>query len=558
MIEITLDDFIYNAGILGLYRIFEHANLPCELKGQTLKFDERNLENFEEYYFSYLAHEHGFDTSYQKMMDSKTLVENCMQGIQDEKQLNQLNELIENMKRWLTSNSYKNIYSFLTEIPYNFEAAAKTFKKIALKKKETLQDVQPQIVETVTLIRECLEYLSHPQAKRYIVPRTLSYQVIQGFWTNVSLLNSSASKKDLYVEYEHYFTKAALAFLETKKDEKKYAKNKLHCASCENKMRTSSEAFDLTWLQKVGVDAARKSSHYWDYQRDIFICPICNLVYSCVPLGFKILKGKGLFINNNSSVRELISVNSISIRDGKEEVSRDQLESIAYYKILDLMVQQAENKKELEIDNIQIVKFDRNQESRPYTFNILSREKAKLLADMKADFQQLVGKFAKENNEYISIYQEVMRRLYNGQSFYDLLYRLLRLVIDEDYKGTQTLFKILKIQNNIYKGGDHFMTQEDLNNVRKYGYHLKHAYRGQESKLNGISYRLLNAIKVKNSNKFMETLIQAYSYQKQPIPAMFVQALADQEKFQTIGYAFLLGLHGYENKENDKGEHKDE
>ena len=52
----------------------------------------------------------------------------------------------------------------------------------------------------------------------------------------------------------------------------------------------------------------------------------------------------------------------------------------------------------------------------------------------------------------------------------------------------------------------------------------------------------------------METLIQAYSYKKVAIPTVFVQALSDQEKFQTIGYAFLLGLQGYDG--HDKKEVK--
>ncbi|UZN01388.1 type I-B CRISPR-associated protein Cas8b1/Cst1 (plasmid) [Lysinibacillus sp. MHQ-1] len=140
-------------------------------------------------------------------------------------------------------------------------------------------------------------------------------------------------------------------------------------------MKSATEAFDLTWVQKVGVDAARKSSHYWDHQRDIFICPICNIVYSCIPLGFTLVRGAGLFINNNRSVEDLVSVNSISLKAGKVDVSRDDLESMAYYQLLDLMGQQAENQKLLEIDNIQIVKYDRNSELRPYTFNMLSREK---------------------------------------------------------------------------------------------------------------------------------------------------------------------------------------
>ncbi|SCX63480.1 type I-B CRISPR-associated protein Cas8b1/Cst1 [Lysinibacillus fusiformis] len=558
MIELQLDDVLYNIGILGLCRVLDSADLPSDKKnGQTITFAESNLNNFEEHYFSALVDLYGSETSYYKMVNtnSKQFVKKCIEGITEEKELERFNTLIDNMKRWLTSNSYKNVYPFLTEIPYDFEASAKAFKKVNKKKKETVADVQLQVTEMARELLECLSFLEHKQAKRYIVPRILSYTVIRGFWSNVSLLNSNASKKDLYVEYKNYFIQAAENYLETKKDQKKYAKNKLTCACCDNKMKSATEAFDLTWVQKVGVDAARKSSHYWDHQRDIFICPICNIVYSCIPLGFTLVRGAGLFINNNRSVEDLVSVNSISLKAGKVDVSRDDLESMAYYQLLDLMGQQAENQKLLEIDNIQIVKYDRNSESRPYTFNMLSREKAQQMYDSRKDFQFLVGKFAKENGEYLSLYQEVLRRFYNGLGFADLLYRLMRLVIDDEFKGMASIYKVLNISNNRFKGRSHYMTQEELRKIRISGYYLKQAYRGQEAKLNAISYRLLNALKVKNPNKFMDTIFQAYSYKKNEklaIPTFFIQALNDIEKFQTIGYAFLIGLNGYEKSEDEK------
>lgn len=551
MIRLTLDDILFNAGILGLCRIFDHADLPYDRNGQTIEFEESNLEKFSEHYFSYLIKEHGNDTSYTK------LIELNIGNIQDEKQLTQFNETIDNVKKWLTSNSYKNTYPFLTEVEFDFVSAASKLKKITLKKQQTINDLQSEIQEMIELLTECISHLRHPQAKRYLVPRIISYNLIQGFWTNVSILHKSANKKDIYKTYDEYFTKAALEFLEKKKDQKKYAKHKFHCTTCENKMGSASESFDLTWLQRVGVDAARKSSHYWDHLRDIFICPVCNLVYSCIPLGFKVIKGKGFFINNNRSIEELISVNSVSFSDGKQEVTRDDLESMAYYKIIDFMINQAESRKELEIENVQIVKYDREMETRPYTFNILSRNKIMLIDECKKEFQHLVGKFVKQGDEYISIYQEVINRLYNGQVFNDFIYQLIRQVIDEDYKGTKTIYSILKISNHQYKGGVHYMTTEELNKIRRYGYYLKKAYESQETKLNGISYRLLNALKVRNTSKFMETLLQAYSYKKLSIPTIFTQILNDEKKFQTIGYAFLLGLHGYDGND-EKGENTHE
>ncbi|PZX05806.1 CRISPR-associated protein Cst1 [Psychrobacillus insolitus] len=548
-IKVTLNDFLYNAGVLGLLRIFQHAKIPCEVEGQSLLFEESNLEDIGEHYFNFLIDRYGCETSYEKMISSEEFIKSCLAEQIEEKHLEDFNTLIENVKKWLTSNSYKNTYGFLTEVYFPFVEIAQSLKKITKKKSESIGDIKPLVQEEAGKLLDCISHLKHSQAKHYLVARSLSYQIIQGFWTNVSFLNSTASKKDLYGEYANYFTNAALTYIETKKDERKYEKNKLHCALCENTMGKLSETFDLTWLQKMGVDSARKSSHYWNHQKDLFICPICNLIYSCVPLGFTIAKGKGIFLNNNQSVKQLISANSISLRNGEKEITPDELEEMAYYRILDVMIQNAVGKKELEIDNIQIVKFDKYNESRPYTFNILSRERAKTMIDSKSSLNYLVGKFAKENKEYVGLYQEVIKRLYNGQSFYDLLYRLMKLFIEGEFKNGIAIKHILRISNNQFKGGIHFMTFEELEKVRNIGFYLKKQYYGQENKLGGISYRLLNALKVKNPNKFMETLIQAYSYKKVAIPIVFVQALSDQEKFQTIGYAFLLGLQGYDGQE---------
>ncbi|EKU43637.1 CRISPR-associated Cst1 family protein [Lysinibacillus fusiformis ZB2] len=558
MIELQLDETIYNASILGLCRVFDYAKLEYSKSDyQTISFPESNLANFEEHYFAYLSAQYGHETNYYKMTNP-TIVEFLLRAktdIGDEKNLERLNAHIEKVKYWLSSNSYKNVYPFLSAIPFDFLEAAKSLKKVTQRKKETLEKIQPQIGDAVDALLQIVEHLKHKDAKRFIIPRVLTYQVIQGFWSNVSFLNSNASKKDLYEEYFNYFIKPAQDFLTSKKDEKKYGKNKLTCACCDNKMKSISEAFDLTWVQNLGVDGARKSSHYWNHQRNLFICPICNIVYSCLPLGFTLKNGIGLFINSNQSIVELLAYNKIQLRNDRgEEYTRDKLEEMAYSKIINEMYQHAENKKNVEIDNIQIVKYDKNNESRPYTFNMLSRDKAQQLYDNRNDFHYLTGKFVKENGDYISLYQEVIRRFYNGQRFSDLLYRLIRLVIDDKYTDTFSIYKILKISNYVLSGGSHYMTDKELRSIRISGYELRKVYRGQETKLNAISHRLLNALKVKNPNKFMETIVQAYSYkrhEKLGIPLFFTTTLSDIEKFQTIGYAFLIGLNGKDFKKED-------
>ena len=80
-----------------------------------------------------------------------------------------------------------------------------------------------------------------------------------------------------------------------------------------------------------------------------------------------------------------------------------------------------------------------------------------------------------------------------------------------------------------------------------------------DNKVPGLSYKLINALKTKNTARFTDTLLHSYMYLGEGVPKTFVEALKDEDKLQTIGYAFLLGLQG-ENIKNDenKGEEENE
>ena len=70
--------------------------------------------------------------------------------------------------------------------------------------------------------------------------------------------------------------------------------------------------------------------------------------------------------------------------------------------------------------------------------------------------------------------------------------------------------------------------------------------------LRGIEYQLLNALSVKNTEKFMDIVARLYSSygsEKLLIPNGMIRMLQDKEKFSEYGYAFVLGMIGcYEGK----------
>ena len=71
-----------------------------------------------------------------------------------------------------------------------------------------------------------------------------------------------------------------------------------------------------------------------------------------------------------------------------------------------------------------------------------------------------------------------------------------------------------------------------------------------ERKREGISYRILDAIRRRDIDAFQQNLIRAYLEVEEEIPYIFVEALKD-ENFNRIAYAFLVGLNG---KGKDYGE----
>ena len=75
-----------------------------------------------------------------------------------------------------------------------------------------------------------------------------------------------------------------------------------------------------------------------------------------------------------------------------------------------------------------------------------------------------------------------------------------------------------------------------------------------ENKIQSISYKLLNALRIGNTNQFMDVLVRTYMAYGQEIPSSFVKAVSDKEAFYSLGYSFLNGLLGKENKEGENNE----
>lgn len=556
LIKIELSDWLKNAGIVGLINILESSS---ELKQKVnknnnyIEFDSSELENFHELYFEYLIQKYKAFISIEKIVNKEEWIKSLLNKEIIEKDLESLNTYIKYVKDKLKSASYKSAYEILGESKFNLLDKSMALKEIKLKKTQNISDITIEFMEQCSLLLEIIEYLNKPEVRKIIAAKNVIYDVIQGFWSDVSFLNKNNSKFNMYECYKNDFAEPVKNYIEADLE-----KSKNTCFTCDNKIEKLSKpfAFDITWITKMGVDGSRKSSHFWNYYSDANICPICNLVYSCIPAGFSVINGKGLFINNNQSIRDIVSANVHVLKGDK---TLEELEEETYFNIVDSMEQKSVEEAKSEVENIQVVKFDKNNGSRPYTFNVLSKDKLLIIKNNKKILEQILNKKVKlAKDYYLNVYSSVLDRIYNGKNLFDLLDTLTRLRISGEYNNSYIIYLLIKLNNNCMdmRGGCQ-VYYKDIDKFKDYGMNLKKVYGKEgENKIPGILYRLQNALKVKDQGRFMDTLLNAYTSKKQAIPVDFIQALQDTDKFQTIGYAFLIGLQGMEisnkNEENEK------
>lgn len=547
-----MSDWLYNAGIVGLINALKFSKDKVEIYNQYIEIDSSVLDNFEDKYFNYLADKYLIFTPWYKIVDFQKRIELIRnQECYTDDDINALNKHIDYIKdRVINHKSYAKVCKNIENIKiigFDLLAASKSLKKISLKKNQSIEDIEDDINLQLSKIEEIIEFVSREEVKKHLIGKDLIYDVIKHFWNNKAFLNSSNSDKDIYEEFNKCFIQGALKYVYTDKSKAKYS-----CYSCDRELLTTSDAFDLTWLNKTGVDGGKKASHFWDFNRDDFICPICTLVYSCVPLGFTYLKGNGLFINDNADINSLLTVNKYVL---KTQDRIEELEHQSYLNISNRFSQYNIENIDYTLSNIQIVKLDTSKQFDSYTFNILSKDMVHFLVKNSKILNCLLNKKilwytdASNIKHYIYLYKEVIDRMYKNENLFSLIDFALNKVVRGEHNSLIEIDMLLSLNNNFIRGGDNMNQHIDSKKIYKIkclGNTLKSSYdnRKASNKLNGISYRLLNAVKVKDVNKFLDTIINAYAYIGTEIPTVFINCLDDAETFQTVGYAFILGLMG--------------
>lgn len=539
MIKLEIKDWLYNAGLIGLYRILKHAEKEVYAKDNYIEFDLSCLDNFEKMYFAYFSDTYGKEGLWYKLTSFLKGVgfPSNQEGLDEEK----IKTFVKEFDKELVKASYMTAY----EIAGQEKDLIKNQLKIIKDKSSSIEEKRAKISEIYGFFIE-----NGP----IIGAKFISYAIIHFYWSGKSFLNKQLVKENMFDLYKKDFVEPAIAFVQSEEKKSPFG----HCAVCNRVLNKKTDGNEgLSWLN-MDLDSARKTSVYWNHQPSLIVCPLCYMVYTCVPAGFVTFKRKGIFINENSEIRNLINMNNLLISRMDDIKNLEEGEEYTYFHIINLIREMREKHLKKELDNIQVIKYDNDA---GYSFNILSRELLRVIDKSHNELHLLTERYIKtDDRRYLNLYKEVIDRLYKNMDLYPIICYLLGDALRKKSK-TGNADLVFKINLNFIGGNmadsNNAISDKKILVMKQMGLSLKKGYGDEPNKIQGIAYRLLNNLKTKNINGFMDVLINCHMHIRKEVPTLFVECIDDVERFQALGYAFLIGFMGEEYIPKTKKENMD-
>lgn len=522
----SMNDALYNAGLLGFFKTMNQNVKRCRDEGDSISFDSDDLQVFTSLYFQELINEFGDDTAFAQIeSERQTLLgiyeinEHTTKCIMNAEKL-----LSDKLKR----NSYVAAFEILRQksVVFDFEEAIRKIKDtddLAGKRDQIIQ-----FVETMQLNSEVF------------LLKDIAYTRIQPFWSSVAFLNKMENKSDFAETYTKSFTAPALCYLEELSTRVKQPKSEIVCCQCGEQI-TKGQASSMSWINNEGVDVNRKTSYYWNHQPDSFLCPICNLIYSCIPLGFLSKGDESIFVNQNASFRELTRFSS------EIHGHIDEKQTI-FYKVIQTFLHAADSvSAEKEISNIQIIRRKGDR----YSQHILSKEMLSKLKKCNINLERLVGRTVKLGEDYYQLYPEIMGMLLKNSNLYLFINKCLHYSIEENQQ-VGYIKNLIEIQVLYFGKGEGKMEQDLVKNGYRDGFFLRQKMMGpdrNENKLKGLSFKLVNSLKSKDQFSFIDTVLRQYLSEGSAAPKNLISVFSDEDTFLDYGYSFLTGLNSYNSAE---------
>ncbi|WP_019555034.1 type I-B CRISPR-associated protein Cas8b1/Cst1 [Propionispira raffinosivorans] len=552
-VKIEINAFLFNAGIVGFHYLLENMEA---VKGEDYKVEENALFISKEFLEKSDLAQAYIDAHIQKFSEDATFTRICkeiesMESLTEKyvaEESKELKKILDDKYKYLLNNtglarnSYFSACMSLAEQGYKIDLSAlcKNIKEIKEYKEKYEQ------------LCKLKEVLLEEKVKETFLMKDIIYARINSIWSNRAFLHQKKSKDNIYNVYEFDFVEPLQQYLKKEKTVKK-TKTK-NCIEC-NATIPSKLDFSMSFLNDTLDDLGKKKSSFWDCKPDAYICPLCAFVYSLAPLGFQILGRNLIFVNSNTSVEVLIGANKGI--ESKYKIKNANKENEKYQLILNNMVQGIIEEKAVEQQNIQVIVRDKATDR--YKFTVIAKDILEVLTNCQKNLEKIKEISIEISPKvWISVYQEVLKNVFDRSNQYGLLNIILKNSLKEN---TSTIYLKNVVNIQIKMSGGTKMKKANADNAFYRGRDLRRLICGEktkaqdaDNKLRGFVYQLLNALQVNDREQFWNLVFRMYSSISVPVPQVFLETFSSEDELQYLGYAFVLGLKNEKYNSEDKVE----
>lgn len=545
--EVTSGDFLKNAGIVGLNYMLDVSEAK-ENEDYGISEDDQSLWISQEFALKADWTDMYF-TAFVKCLGPSTVFQNVLEKIQIS--LDKIKNKVWNSEKTekddlkyinekLLSNSYKSGFDNIKDKIEN----SCVYERLQVEK---LKDGMETTELSFRLV-ELQEFLKQPLCSETFYMKSIIYNYINRFWDGKCFLLRANAKKDMRVLFEDEFSVPLRQYWSSG-----HNKAKDMCIDCDMPVGTK-EKVSIAFIKDMADDLTRKRSAFWNGKVDAFLCPVCAFVYALCPLGFQLIGNKFVFINTNESISALMDSNQKSRKVVRDSAKREDEKYPAWFaRVMNVVLRE----KVQELSNVQIILRGTNADDK-YLFSIINKEILFILRDKKIrEYLDYLSKhpIVKISDDYLNVYESVILNILQYHQQYFLLNRLLKASIEsESVLWSAGLVYYIQLRTSIIKKHKAEKGEIIIMNrfvMRNNGYTLRKTLleskgASSDESLRGTIYQLLNALSVKNKEKFMEIIMRIYCSSKLLVPDGFIQMLGDENEqlFEEYGYAFVLGLKG--------------
>ncbi len=493
-IRFFTDNWLTASAGVGLLRVLEHTGYILEdfVNGNTVELSQEILQNLGKLYNEYLFKEFKPDDSWKA-------------SLREKRKKNEKTDVY-------TEVVYKRINDFFSNSPLTNQSKIKHVKEITI-----------------------LPLDDEDKAEMLV-------------WENKGLIEDFI--KDRFQEILNYPRSNKICFF--CRERHAYKKN------------GKVKILDATNFTPLTASPDTVENFFWEGRSNMYLCPECEIFLYFSAFGFhKTPMGTYLFVympdlENTKRINDLLRTET-------------GLKSFMDKTIVEASKIIEGRKAEWILRNIYIVEIEKvkDAQSNIYTLS-MSQRLAKAI-------KENIGNYPKHKG-FGDLFSIFLAYIYSGRSLYEFIYKILSgFFYRERYKkltkrrDIQLVKMGMNFKNYLPYSLTYFikfqevLDMEDKERISKQinwayreGLTLKEIYEkskniGKEKakrKIEGISYRLLDAIRRRDTDAFQQNLIRAYLEVEREIPYIFVEALKDGS-FNRIAYAFLIGLNGKAKEEEE-------